>query len=181
VLDYVNTVNGRPAFTRDDLATTSDLAGWAGAAAAVHHVELAIGGDVAPAHHRAAIELRERLYSVFGAIATDVPPRPDDVRWLTERAADALRRAELVRTDAGYEARWSHPGSESVCDSVADSAVNLLRSPIVRWVKACDGCGWLYLDTSRSHGRRWCSMNACGARHKMRRYHQRRSHAAGEP
>ena len=29
------------------------------------------------------------------------------------------------------------------------------------------GCSW---DTSKNHSRRWCSMNSCGARMKMRRY-----------
>jgi hypothetical protein len=34
----------------------------------------------------------------------------------------------------------------------------------------CQHCRWLFLDTSRQHNRRWCSMNACGAIMKMRRY-----------
>jgi len=54
-----------------------------------------------------------------------------------------------------------------------DEAMALLRGPAIARLGACAGCGWLFVDTSRAHARRWCSMNACGVRDKMRRYHQR--------
>jgi predicted RNA-binding Zn ribbon-like protein len=42
-------------------------------------------------------------------------------------------------------------------------------------VKQCagEGCGWLFLDTSRNHLRRWCTMDECGNRAKMRRRYER--------
>ncbi|MGH3132366.1 MAG: CGNR zinc finger domain-containing protein [Gaiellaceae bacterium] len=50
-------------------------------------------------------------------------------------------------------------------------------------VKECPGagdCGWLFYDTSRNGTRRWCSMEGCGSRVKMRRQYARRreSHRA---
>ena len=38
---------------------------------------------------------------------------------------------------------------------------------------AADRCDVLYLDTSRNHSRRWCSMERCGARAKSSAYYQR--------
>jgi predicted RNA-binding Zn ribbon-like protein len=36
-----------------------------------------------------------------------------------------------------------------------------------------DGCGWLFLDTSRNGRRRWCTMQGCGNRAKARRFYER--------
>jgi predicted RNA-binding Zn ribbon-like protein len=44
---------------------------------------------------------------------------------------------------------------------------------------AAGTCTWLFLDRSRSHRRRWCSMTSCGNREKVRRFYARkRKHAA---
>ena len=37
-----------------------------------------------------------------------------------------------------------------------------------------DACGWVYLDTSPRHNRRWCSAAGCGNRNRARRFNQRR-------
>jgi len=47
-----------------------------------------------------------------------------------------------------------------------------------RWgrLKACwnPACRWIFYDASKNGLGRWCNMQACGARHKMRRYRQRK-------
>ncbi len=47
-------------------------------------------------------------------------------------------------------------------------------------LKACDadGCQWAYYDHSPAGRRRWCSMQVCGARAKMRAYRARRDRPA---
>lgn len=42
-------------------------------------------------------------------------------------------------------------------------------------LKACQNtaCQWAFYDASRNRSGRWCDMNICGARHKMRTYRQR--------
>ena len=46
-----------------------------------------------------------------------------------------------------------------------------------RWgrLKACGnpGCRWVFYDGSKNGLGRWCNMQLCGARHKMRRYRER--------
>jgi predicted RNA-binding Zn ribbon-like protein len=41
-------------------------------------------------------------------------------------------------------------------------------------LRACDGpgCGWLFLDTSRNHSRRWCDPADCGNRVRVARHAQ---------
>jgi predicted RNA-binding Zn ribbon-like protein len=95
------------------------------------------------------------------------------------RAAQALRSAHWVDGRFGYQPTWPPDTIEMICDRLADEAVVLLRSPAAGRIGSCAGCGWLFLDTSRAHARRWCSMNVCGVRDKMRRYHQRQTSAMG--
>jgi predicted RNA-binding Zn ribbon-like protein len=179
VLDYINTVNARPTFTRDDLTCADDIAQWACAAGLVHDGQLTGQQTALESQFRAAVALRERLYRVFGPIASAEAPQMAALASITRRAAEAFRSAEWHGRGGGYELIWPLDSIESLCDRLADDAVQLVRSPAVGRIAKCDGCGWLFLDTSRAHARRWCSMNACGVRHKMRRYHQRQATAAG--
>ena len=88
-------------------------------------------------------------------------------------------RIELAATELGYTLKsigTDEPLSWPVVRLVQLSA-ELLTSPSFAKVRVCaaDGCGWLFLDDSRSHRRRWCSMDSCGNREKARRhYHQAR-------
>jgi predicted RNA-binding Zn ribbon-like protein len=56
------------------------------------------------------------------------------------------------------------------------SAIDLLTTADLRRLKRCAsaiGCSWLFLDTSKSSTRRWCTMELCGSRAKMRRQYAR--------
>ena len=53
---------------------------------------------------------------------------------------------------------------------LAAYAADLLRSGPLHQLSRCGHCRWLFLDTSKNHSRRWCSMNSCGSVVKMRRY-----------
>jgi predicted RNA-binding Zn ribbon-like protein len=48
-----------------------------------------------------------------------------------------------------------------------------------RWgrLKACrnEGCRWAFYDASKNRSGKWCNMDVCGARHKMRVYRERKS------
>lgn len=50
-------------------------------------------------------------------------------------------------------------------------------------VRECAGpeCPVLFEDTSRNHSRRWCSMEACGARSKSAAYYRRSRGRCGDP
>ncbi|WP_338898380.1 ABATE domain-containing protein [Streptomyces sp. TG1A-60] len=63
--------------------------------------------------------------------------------------------------------------------TVARDAVDLLTGPYAERIRMCAGdrCHLLYVDTSRPGRRRWCSMEHCGNRHKVRAHRVRRSGA----
>lgn len=180
VLDFTNTVNARPQFSRDDLRSAADVADWALAAGLLDRQS----GGLASGTDRSAgldgvVALRESLYGVFGPIARDEEPTDEALTILARYTAEAMRASHLARADgAGYVTTWTLNSFDSLAHFLADEAMQLLRSPAVDRIGSCDGCGWLFLDTSRAGARRWCSMNVCGARHKMRRYHERQAGAS---
>jgi predicted RNA-binding Zn ribbon-like protein len=178
-LDFTNTVSGRPQFARDDLAGPEDFLDWARAAGIVNHTGQT--DEITESRQRfdTAIALRENLYRVFGPVAGGGVPHEPSLAFVVRRAAQATRSAQWDRTNSGFVPHWSADSIAAICDRLADEAIQLLRSPSVARVGSCAGCGWLFLDVSRAHARRWCSMNVCGVRDKMRRYHQRQTHAAG--
>jgi predicted RNA-binding Zn ribbon-like protein len=70
-------------------------------------------------------------------------------------------------------------------DSPAERVVARLLAETVRaeaegkWrrLKACrnEGCRWVFYDASKNGMGRWCNMQVCGARHKMRTYRERKA------
>lgn len=57
---------------------------------------------------------------------------------------------------------------------IAWSAARLLDSPDLARLKACDGCGRLFLDGSRNRSRRWCDKGGCGNRANVARFRSHR-------
>ena len=62
--------------------------------------------------------------------------------------------------------RWDSP--DELLHPVAEAAADLICSVDFRLIRACEGsvCSLLFLDRTKAHGRRWCSMAVCGNRAK---------------
>jgi predicted RNA-binding Zn ribbon-like protein len=69
--------------------------------------------------------------------------------------------------------KWRTP--ESLLVPVAESMARLVSEEDFTYVKACEGhiCSLLFLDKTRRHARRWCSMAICGNRAKVAAYRAR--------
>lgn len=126
-------------------------------------------GRPQPGDHVEARALRALVDGVFRPLANDQEPPRGALSELAARAGAALERARLDRTGDRFAPVWE----DDPLSALAVSALDLLRSGPLDRLKACEGCPWLFLDTSRNHSRRWCSMDDCGARVKMRRYRAR--------
>ena len=125
--------------------------------------------------------LREAVYAVFVAVVERRPPEPEAIESLQSAYVNAMARSELAAGPHGWEWRSTAGGVDAVLDAVARDAVDLLRSPRSARVKRCgdaeDGCGWLFVDATKSGTRRWCSMQICGSRAKASRQRARQKHA----
>ncbi|MDI2112990.1 CGNR zinc finger domain-containing protein [Commensalibacter nepenthis] len=68
--------------------------------------------------------------------------------------------------------RYRSDSTIEVLSPLAEAAADLLINLDVNLLKRCCGLNcilWFY-DRSKSHRRRWCSMDVCGNRHKVSRY-----------
>jgi predicted RNA-binding Zn ribbon-like protein len=87
----------------------------------------------------------------FGQIAvrkTDVPGAESVLEWVPQR-------------------RWR--SSDALLLPIAKTMAELLVTADFSYVKSCEGvgCTLMFLDTTRRHTRRWCSMAVCGNRAKQ--------------
>jgi predicted RNA-binding Zn ribbon-like protein len=133
-----------------------------------------------------AVELREALYRVFLAQVAGRAPRPPDLAHFNTELAEAMARATVWRDDEGFAWDWTaalgEPDAASLASPlwpIARSAADLLTSPDLARVKRCpgEGCGWLFLDTSKNGSRRWCDMAGCGNRARVRAFAARERQA----
>jgi predicted RNA-binding Zn ribbon-like protein len=188
-LDFANTVNDRTGENpHETLAGYPDLARWGWHASVLTDAErdqlLAAAEtrpDEASAVFAQAIALREAIYRAFAAIAAGEDPPPNDLATIERTHLTALDHAHLTREAGSFG--WTC-NREAALDRplwpIAMSAVELLTSdrlPRVKQCPGCDDCGWLFLDVSKNAIRRWCSMDDCGSRAKMRRQYARRKGA----
>ncbi len=69
---------------------------------------------------------------------------------------------------------------ESILAPVAEAAAALLTRADFKLVRRCEdeSCVLWFLDQTKSHHRRWCSMEICGNRHKVAAYRERRRRTA---
>ncbi len=126
----------------------------------------------------ALIELRETIYRIFVAKVKDRAPAQEDLRILNSVLSRLTSGAQVVHSADRFEWQWNvhEDALEAPLWLLALSAVDLLTSEYYQRVGQCadeDGCGWLFVDTSKNHSRRWCDINDCGNRAKQRRYQKR--------
>jgi predicted RNA-binding Zn ribbon-like protein len=182
-LELVNTVgDDRVSDPFDDYGSFAAWAARVGVIDDTTAVRLAARGrdrpDAAEWALTAARELRGVVDTVFRPLASGVgEPPPDALAKLAARAGAAVERARLVPDDGRFRLAWDGYDLERPLWPLASVAVELLRSGPLDRLKACEDCPWLFLDTSRNRSRRWCSMEDCGSRSKMRRYRARRATA----
>ncbi len=69
--------------------------------------------------------------------------------------------------------RWQSP--EALLLPLARSLADLVCAEDFTYVKACEGpeCTLLFVDRTRGHARRWCSMAVCGNRAKQAAHRKR--------
>jgi predicted RNA-binding Zn ribbon-like protein len=72
---------------------------------------------------------------------------------------------------------WRQDRSASILAPVAEAAADLLATANFAFIRRCEdrNCVLWFSDQTKSHQRRWCSMEICGNRHKVAAYRKRRS------
>jgi predicted RNA-binding Zn ribbon-like protein len=122
--------------------------------------------------------LRDTLWSVVPAIVEGRPVAPADIKIVNGYAGDAPR--PHVDPDS-LLLSWSYSGPQ-ILGAYARDALEVIGTPTRRErLRECSGdnCKLVFLDTSRPGNRRWCSMERCGNRNKVRTHRARQNGERG--
>lgn len=189
-LDFANTLNNRISSTpRELLNSYDDLVHWSREAGILSEndaqrlrAKARQRPEEAERVLRQTIELREAMYRIFSAHVSDTEADERDLATLNTTLTQAMARASVHSNGLqGFVWDWDgsheHVALDRMLWSIARSMAELLTSEALESVRMCaaDDCGWLFLDTSKNHSRRWCDMKSCGNRAKARKYYKKQT------
>ncbi len=195
-LDFINTLDDRPSGKPKELLKSYyDLALFGQDTGILTPEQLdffyervSLMPDEAQEAVRRAINLRESLYAIFSAVMNQQTAPQLAMDRLNANLHEAALHSRLVQpkmvpgkvpqSDARLQWRFDEMTSSfnAMLWPIARAAAELLTSSDVALVRACSSptCQWLFLDTSKNHHRRWCSMKQCGNRAKVRNFYAKR-------
>ncbi len=177
-LDFLNTVPIVEGARTDLLQTDQDVLDWMKNAG--------WPGDMDPSKVRAgslvkaARSLRD---TVRGLVERRKAGKRIDPAGLNAYLTEARSYMELVAEKNGalqLQRRWKRRTAEEILAPLAESAADLLVHGDFELIRGCEseGCVLWFYDRTKSHRRRWCSMAACGNRHKVAEYRKRQQAGA---
>jgi predicted RNA-binding Zn ribbon-like protein len=187
-LDFLNSIATPVDLPMDWIADGVGLLGWLEQARLVPREALqtirdrALPGELDKVAAQAR-DLREWFRSFVRAhqgrpLTAAALPALDPLNLLLERDTQYAR---VVAREAGQDSRlelvplrrWRSP--ESLLQPLGEALAALLIDEDFSHVKACEGtaCTLLFVDHTRAHTRRWCSMEICGNRAKQAAHRSR--------
>ncbi len=185
-LDFANTVDWHAGpQPKENLSNYSELVTW-GRDAGLISPELADRLKQDAAKHpkvntemyEYAIQVREAIYRIFAYHYAGKPILEADLALLNNIACDAMAHLQLAHVGESFQ--WQMPSDIAdinlILWPVAHAAGELLTSEKSARIRQCEddrGCGYLFIDNTKNHSRRWCSMESCGNRAKARRHYSR--------
>ena len=188
-LDLANTEAFRGTGHEADLLHSYDmLIAWSLAAGALQPAEAAPllraaaeAPHVAAEHLERVRELRRVIHVVMQSVAQRMEPPVAALATLNAFLAESQVHGQIVRSNGDFEVRF-RPEDDMALPiwRLTDSAARLLLSRGHTNVRECPGreCGWLFLDTTKNHSRRWCDSADCGNKTRVRAYTERQREAS---
>ena len=186
VLDFVNSAEFHASDHPDEmLESYTDLLSWSHAAGIltqneVKDLQLHTEKNAKRAAERlnSVLALRELLYRMLSAAASHEAIDVSDLSGFNQYLSEALLHSRISPSEDQFTWSWDPDGnpSDRIQWMLVREAANLITSDEIKRVGECAddrGCGYLFIDTSRNHSRRWCSMENCGNRAKAQRHYQK--------
>jgi predicted RNA-binding Zn ribbon-like protein len=167
-LDLCSTVLWRYSRPVEQLGSPADLARWCAEAGLGQSRRTLTEADLADARR-----LREAIYRLVSACIRGARLPARDVAAVNAAARHPTRAPRLGPQG---KLRWddSEPLTAALSE-VARDAIELIGGPLADRVRECAApdCAFLFVDTSRSGGRRWCAADRCGNREHVRKHRSR--------
>jgi predicted RNA-binding Zn ribbon-like protein len=120
------------------------------------------------------LQTRELLFKLFLPFTRSSLPSKADLDSFNSLLQEKTAKTKITSNKQGFSLTFnSMDALEQIEYEAIRSAADVLLSIQPGRIKQCEGCGWLFYDTSKTHQRRWCSMQLCGNRAKARRHYKR--------
>ncbi|MBD0670385.1 CGNR zinc finger domain-containing protein [Streptomyces sp. CBMA156] len=177
-LELLTTGGPGPYARYEVLHRPADLAGWL----PLSRLRLpAEAVRISPAGLACTRALRDALWRLAAAHARGATGTPEDYAVLN-RAAEHPPLVPRIAPDGTAATPLPADGAQ-LASAFARDAIALLTGPYADRVRECGAhdCPLIFVDTSRPGRRRWCSMERCGNRHKVRALRARRDSAEPSP
>ena len=171
-LDFAHTGGEGPYAVFESLHEPADLAEWL----AEPPLAAAMTVPVTPRELAAAKALRQAIWDTAHARAARRPLAAGSMSIINQAAAAAPLVPELAAD--GTTAGWAAPvRATQALSTLARDMIELLAGPLSGRIRECasDDCPLVFVDSSRPGARRWCAMERCGNRHKLRALRARRA------
>ncbi len=188
-LDFCNTLNDRKDNPRELLTSYDILLLWGQEAHILTEDEAQLL-DVEAKEHRweaeavlkQAIELREAIFRLILSRIHGTPPAETDVATFNTVLSHAMAHSYIVPGEHDFAWGWlpEKRALDRLLWPVVRAAADLLTSEELEDVRICasDTCGWLFIDQSKNHTRRWCDMKSCGNRAKARKHYSQKKQSS---
>ncbi|HWH25076.1 MAG TPA: CGNR zinc finger domain-containing protein [Pseudolysinimonas sp.] len=172
-LDFASTGDVGTGTTRDMLRSTVDLVEWLSERFENLDSRAATDRDLAD-----ALALRSAISRLAVAVADGHPLGPDAVDTVNLFAATP--DVPPVLAGGRRRAGAARLRVSQAMSSVARDAVQTLSPASGFRIRRCEAedCRMVFHDESRTNSRRWCSMQRCGNRAKVRAHRERQKESA---
>jgi predicted RNA-binding Zn ribbon-like protein len=179
-LDFINTLelDGTEGVPDDHIPTVDVAIGWFGDRSVAHEAALRQQSESDPDAWLDRIgRVRDALREIWDATVEG----RSSATAAVEVVNDTLRHLappELRATAAGIVVGHRHDAADPLGEALArlaDALAEALADGDTSRFRICanDACRWVFEDTSRGGRRRWCDMQSCGNRAKVRRFRSR--------
>jgi predicted RNA-binding Zn ribbon-like protein len=173
-LDFAHTGGEGRYAVFESLHHPADLGKWL----AQPPLVVALTAPATPRELTAAKALRQAIWEAAHAQAAGEPLSPGAIATINRAAAAPPLVPELAPD--GATAGWAPPvRATQALSTLAREMIDLLSGPLSGRFRECagDNCPLVFVDSSRPGTRRWCAMERCGNRHKLRTHRARRAAA----
>lgn len=128
-------------------------------------------------------EFRQKMRGMLADIVAEESVSEDTIGEINAKLVHWQGTPHLIKTDNAYKRPFRYKVTQpgQLLALLAHTAAHFVTDVDLRYVKHCDNaaCTRYFLDTSRNHSRRWCSMEGCGNRNKASAHYARKKKRSG--
>ena len=178
LIDFVNTEIMRGDQRIDLLATNTDVVAWLLDVGLITEAAVQFNWHDDPTLLAEFRTFRQQMREMLATIVAEQPVAEKTVEAINGWLNYWQGQPRLIHIDDDFETTFDfvHTKTGQLLARLAAEAADFLTTVNLSYVKRCgnDECIRYFLDTSKNHSRRWCSMEGCGNRMKARAHYARK-------